>query len=231
VTFERCDSYIGVLIDDLITRGVSEPYRMFTSRSEFRLSLRADNADERLTPAGLALGCVGSERAGRFEAFQAAYAALRDKLGALSLTPREAAQYGIQLNQDGVRRSAFQLLSYPGQSLPALSRIWPELGGVPDALAERVTVDATYAVYLDRQERDIAAFRRDEAVALPAGIDFRGIAGLSTEIRAKLDQIRPATLGHAARIEGITPAALTLLAAHARGRRSVPADKMAAADQ
>jgi tRNA uridine 5-carboxymethylaminomethyl modification enzyme len=202
---------------------------MFTSRSEFRLSLRADNADERLTPVGLALGCVGPERAGRFEAFRDAYAALREKLEALSLTPSEAARHGIQLKQDGVRRSAFQLLSYPGQSLPALARIWPELGSVPDALAERVSVDAAYAVYLDRQERDVAAFRRDESVALPAGIDFSGIAGLSTEIRAKLDHIRPATLGHAARIEGITPAALTLLAAHARGRRPpATADEVAA---
>jgi tRNA uridine 5-carboxymethylaminomethyl modification enzyme len=219
VTFERCDSYIGVLIDDLITRGVSEPYRMFTSRSEFRLSLRADNADERLTPLGIALGCVGPERAGRFEAFRQTYAGLRATLDALSLTPRAAARFGLQLNQDGVRRSAFQILSYPGQSVSSLARIWPELADVPDALAERVSVDAAYAVYLDRQERDVAAFRRDEAVTLPDGLDFGGIAGLSTEIRAKLGQIRPATLGHAARIEGITPAALTLLAAHARGRR------------
>ncbi|HEV7874325.1 MAG TPA: tRNA uridine-5-carboxymethylaminomethyl(34) synthesis enzyme MnmG [Enterovirga sp.] len=222
VTFERCDSYIGVLIDDLITRGVSEPYRMFTSRSEFRLSLRADNADERLTPLGVALGCVRSERAGRFEAFRDSYAALRAKLDTLALTPREAARHGLQLNQDGVRRSAFQLLSHPGQSIASLSRIWPELGGVPEPLAERVGVDAAYAVYLVRQERDVAAFRRDESVALPDSLDFSGIAGLSTEIRTKLGQIRPTTLGHAARIEGITPAALTLLAAHARGRRAAP---------
>jgi tRNA uridine 5-carboxymethylaminomethyl modification enzyme len=220
ITFERCDSYIGVLIDDLITRGVSEPYRMFTSRSEFRLSLRADNADERLTPLGVTLGCVGSDRAGRFQAFRDSYTAWRTKLDALTLTPREAAQHGLQLNQDGVRRSAFQILSYPGQSLFSLTRIWPELGGIPGPLAERVGVDAAYAVYLDRQERDVAAFRRDEAVALPDSLDFGGIAGLSTEIRIKLDQVRPATLGHAARIEGITPAALTLLAAHARGRRA-----------
>jgi tRNA uridine 5-carboxymethylaminomethyl modification enzyme len=220
VTFDRCDSYIGVLIDDLITRGVSEPYRMFTSRSEFRLSLRADNADERLTPFGMSVGCVASERAGRFAAARASYAALRDRLETLSLTPNEAARHGLAINQDGQHRTAFHLLSHPDQTLAALAGIWPELGEIPRSLAERIETDATYAVYLDRQVRDIAAFRRDEAVALPANLDFGTIAGLSNEIRIKLDTVRPATLGHAARIEGITPAALTLLAAHARGPRS-----------
>jgi tRNA uridine 5-carboxymethylaminomethyl modification enzyme len=219
VTFDRCDSYLGVLIDDLITRGVSEPYRMFTSRSEFRLSLRADNADERLTPLGIELGCVSAERTQRFNATSEHAAAWRARLDDLSLTPNEAARYGLALNQDGQRRTAFQLLSHSGQSVAALARIWPELGDIPAPLAEKLETDATYAVYLDRQVRDIAAFKRDEAVALPEELDFGVISGLSHELRMKLDAVRPATLGHAARIEGITPAALTLLAAHARGPR------------
>jgi tRNA uridine 5-carboxymethylaminomethyl modification enzyme len=219
ITFDRCDSYLGVLIDDLITRGVSEPYRMFTSRSEFRLSLRADNADERLTPLGIELGCVSAERTQKFNATSEQAAAWRMRLDEMTLTPNEGARYGLALNQDGQRRTAFQLLSHSGQSVAALARIWPELGDIPAPLAEKLETDATYAVYLDRQVRDIAAFKRDEAVALPEELDFGVISGLSHELRMKLDAVRPATLGHAARIEGITPAALTLLAAHARGPR------------
>ncbi|ACL56036.1 tRNA uridine-5-carboxymethylaminomethyl(34) synthesis enzyme MnmG [Methylobacterium nodulans] len=214
--FDRAESYIGVMIDDLVTHGVSEPYRMFTSRSEYRLSLRIDNADERLTPRGLALGCVSSERARHFAAGRTALSAARARLDALSLTPTEAAQHGLSLNRDGIRRSAFQLLSYPEISWECLAGIWPELGAIPAALAERLRTDATYAVYLDRQQADIAAFRRDEAVRLPASLDYSRIAGLSNELRAKLEGVRPHTLGQAARIEGVTPAALTLLAAHAR---------------
>jgi tRNA uridine 5-carboxymethylaminomethyl modification enzyme len=221
ITFDRCDSYLGVLIDDLITRGVSEPYRMFTSRSEFRLSLRADNADERLTPLGIELGCVSAERTQKFNATSEQAAAWRMRLDEMTLTPNEGARYGLALNQDGQRRTAFQLLSHSGQSVAALARIWPELGDIPAPLAEKLETDATYAVYLDRQVRDIAAFKRDEAVALPEELDFGVISGLSHELRMKLDAVRPATLGHAARIEGITPAALTLLAAHARGPRAM----------
>ena len=216
VTFDRAESYIGVLIDDLVTRGVSEPYRMFTSRSEYRLSLRIDNADERLTGRGVAWGCVGSERAKHFAAAQERLGAARSRLDELTLTPREAARHGLDLNQDGVRRTAFQLLAYPGITLPRLTRIWPELGGLPPSVAERLETDATYAVYLDRQASDIAAHRRDESVTLPDSLDFMGLPGLSNEIRLKLDLVKPRTLGQAARIEGVTPAAITLLAAHAR---------------
>ncbi|MDB5558409.1 MAG: glucose inhibited division protein, partial [Enterovirga sp.] len=218
ITFDRSESYIGVLVDDLITRGVSEPYRMFTSRSEFRLSLRADNADDRLTPRALDLGVVGSERRAWFTAWQRDYAGLRDCLGQLTLTPNEARRHGLMLNQDGQRRTAFQLMSYPEITLARLAAIWPELSAAPPRLAERVETDARYDVYLDRQEQDAAAFRRDESYALSTEIDFGSLAGLSAELRAKLDLVRPATIGHAARIEGMTPAALTLLAAHAKQR-------------
>ncbi len=219
--FDRAESYLGVMIDDLITHGVSEPYRMFTSRSEYRLSLRVDNADERLTPRGLAFGLVGTRRAAQFEQSQAALSAARTRLDALSLTPTQAAAHGIALNQDGVRRSAFQLLSYPEIEWSRLAAVWPELAEVAPLIADRLRTDATYAVYLDRQNADIAAFRRDEAVRLPDGFDYAGISGLSNEMRLKLESVRPGTLGQAARIEGVTPAALTLLAAHAkRGQRS-----------
>ncbi|GEP04160.1 tRNA uridine-5-carboxymethylaminomethyl(34) synthesis enzyme MnmG [Methylobacterium oxalidis] len=215
-SFDRAESYLGVMIDDLVTHGVSEPYRMFTSRSEYRLSLRVDNADERLTPRGLALGCVGTHRAARFEASRRELSAVRERLDTLSLTPDEARRHGITLNRDGIRRTAFQLLSYPEIGWDRLAAVWPDLGEVSPRVADRVRTDATYAVYLDRQEADIAAFRRDEAVLLPARLDYAGIAGLSNEMRAKLEAVRPGTLGQAARIEGVTPAALTLLAAHAR---------------
>jgi tRNA uridine 5-carboxymethylaminomethyl modification enzyme len=216
IVFDRAESYMGVLVDDLVTRGVSEPYRMFTSRSEYRLSLRVDNADERLTPKGIAAGCVGGTRAARFAAAQAELAAARALLDGLALTPQAASRHGLELNRDGIRRSAFQLLSYPEIGLSRLAAIWPELRGLPARIADRLETDATYAVYLDRQAADIAAYRRDEAIVLADGIDFSALPGLSNEIRAKLDRVRPRTLGQAARIEGMTPAAITLLAAHAR---------------
>ncbi|MDF3060137.1 MAG: glucose inhibited division protein [Microvirga sp.] len=218
-TFDRAASYIGVLIDDLVTRGVSEPYRMFTSRSEYRLSLRIDNADERLTPKGMALGCVGRRRAEAFAASQERLEAARGRLCGLTLTPNQGARYGIALNRDGIRRNALQLLSFPGMSVARLAQVWPELGSWPAALRERLETDATYSVYLDRQNADIAAYRRDEAVELSGGIDFGTLPGLSNEIRSKLDLVKPRTLGQAARIEGMTPAAITLLAAHAKRRR------------
>ena len=216
VTFDRAESYLGVLVDDLVTRGVSEPYRMFTSRSEYRLSLRVDNADERLTGHGLAIGCVGGLRADHFARSQAALRAARQLLDRVALTPREAARHGLAMNQDGVRRTAFQLLSYPGVTMGRLAAIWPELRGWAPALAERLETDATYAVYRERQAADIAAYRRDESIVLPKTLDFMGLPGLSNEVRSKLDLVRPRTLGQAARIEGVTPAAITLLAAHAR---------------
>jgi tRNA uridine 5-carboxymethylaminomethyl modification enzyme len=216
VVFDRAESYIGVLVDDLVTRGVSEPYRMFTSRSEYRLSLRIDNADERLTPRGLAAGCVGSPRAARFREQQEGLGRFRALLETLSLTPPEAARHGLDLNRDGVRRTAFQLLSFPHIGWDRLAGIWPDLAAAPRPIAERLETDATYAVYLDRQAADIAAFRRDEAVTLDGQLDFRSVPGLSAELQAKLGTVRPGTLGQAARIEGMTPAAITVLAAHAR---------------
>jgi tRNA uridine 5-carboxymethylaminomethyl modification enzyme len=223
VVFDRAECYLGVLIDDLVTRGVSEPYRMFTARSEYRLSLRTDNADDRLTPRGIAIGCVGPERRARFEESQAELRRAQALLRAWVLTPPEAARHGIHLNQDGNRRSAWQLLSYPGISLRRLAPIWPEIGDWDPKLCERLETDAGYAVYLERQASDIAAFRRDEALALDE-LDLERLPGLSNEIRSKLGHIRPRTLGHAARIEGMTPAAITLLAGHAR--RSTGADRV-----
>jgi len=219
VSFDRAESYIGVLIDDLVTRGVSEPYRMFTSRSEYRLSLRIDNADERLTTKGLVIGCVGSRRRRHFQESLATLAHGRELLRVKRLSPQEAGRHGLSLNQDGVRRTAFQLLSYPRIGWPELQRVWPELAGIPLRIAERLVNDATYAVYLDRQAADIAAYRRDESIALADGIDFDTLPGLSNELRAKLKAVRPQTLGQAARMEGMTPAAITLLAGHARKHR------------
>jgi tRNA uridine 5-carboxymethylaminomethyl modification enzyme len=227
VTLDRAESYIGVLVDDLVTRGVSEPYRMFTSRSEYRLSLRIDNADERLTERGILAGCVGSERIRAFRASQSELMRVRALLETLTLTPTEAARVGIALNQDGIRRSAFHLLSYPGLQWDDLQRVWTELASVPRGIVERLSTDASYAVYLDRQNADIAAYRRDEAIVLDQALDFMQLAGLSNEIKAKLDRVQPRTLGQAARIEGMTPAALTLLAAHSRRAKSTAQSEVA----
>jgi len=218
ITIARDAAYLGVMVDDLVTRGVSEPYRMFTSRAEYRLSLRADNADLRLTPQGLALGLVGPARARAFAARREAVAAARAALDGLSLTPPEAARHGLKVNQDGVRRTALELLAYPDIDLPRLAAIWPALAAIPPAVAETVSTDARYAVYLERQAADVAAVRRDEAVRLPDDLDLRvaGLSGLSGELRQKLAAVRPATLAQAARIEGMTPAALTLLLGWAR---------------
>ncbi|MGO4706577.1 tRNA uridine-5-carboxymethylaminomethyl(34) synthesis enzyme MnmG [Microvirga sp. 2MCAF38] len=219
VIFDRAESYIGVLIDDLVTRGVSEPYRMFTSRSEYRLSLRVDNADDRLTGRGIAIGCVGSARAIRFESSKAELEAGRVQLQSLEITPKEATKFDIALNQDGIRRSAYQLLSYPDLGWDSLLKIWPSLGVLTTRAREKLETDATYAVYLERQQSDIAAYRRDENIVLEETLDFGALPGLSNEIKGKLQLVKPRTLGQAARIEGITPAALTLLAAYVkRGR-------------
>ncbi|MCB1488280.1 MAG: tRNA uridine-5-carboxymethylaminomethyl(34) synthesis enzyme MnmG [Bauldia sp.] len=217
--FSRADAYIGVMIDDLVTRGVSEPYRMFTSRAEYRLSLRADNADRRLTAMGEALGLVGSERSRVFHEKLGAISAARELAEDLALTPSEAARHGLNLNQDGVRRSAFELLARPDISLADLAAIWPELGGLDRFVAEQIEIDAGYAMYLDRQDADIEAFRRDENVVIPDDLDFGSVAGLSNEMRERLTAAAPRTLGQAARVNGVTPAALVALLAQLKRRR------------
>jgi tRNA uridine 5-carboxymethylaminomethyl modification enzyme len=214
--FGRDEAYIGVMIDDLVTRGVSEPYRMFTSRAEFRLTLRADNADHRLTQRGIDCGVVGPERAAVFHVKQQALREARGEAAALTATPPEAAKAGIRVNEDGQRRSLVQLLAYPGVGWAEAERLWPQLGDWPAAVREQIEVDAAYAGYLDRQQAEVEAFRRDEAMALPADLDYAAVPGLSNECRQKLSAVRPQTLGQASRIEGVTPGAITALLAHVR---------------
>jgi tRNA uridine 5-carboxymethylaminomethyl modification enzyme len=210
----RADGYLGVMIDDLVTRGVTEPYRMFTSRAEYRLALRADNADQRLTPLGLAVGCVGGGRAEAFAAKSTALAGGEALLKGVTLTPDEAARAGLTINRDGRRRSAFELLAYPEIDLERLKTIWPEISRLDARIANQLAVDARYAVYLKRQEADIVAFRKEEGIDIPVDFAFEGIAGLSAELRQKLTRDRPASLGQAARLDGMTPAALMLILAH-----------------
>jgi tRNA uridine 5-carboxymethylaminomethyl modification enzyme len=214
IVFDRAEGYLGVMVDDLVTRGVSEPYRMFTSRAEYRLTLRADNADQRLTDRGIALGCVGPERARAHRAKMAALQAARGMAETLTLTPNEAARHGLALRQDGHRRSAFELLSYPDIGAGDLARIWPRLGELNGKIAAQLEIDAKYAVYLSRQAADVESYRRDESLVLPDDIDYATLPGLSNEVRHKLQAHRPRTIGHAGRLDGITPAALTLLVAH-----------------
>jgi tRNA uridine 5-carboxymethylaminomethyl modification enzyme len=216
IVFDRAEGYLGVMIDDLVTRGITEPYRMFTSRAEYRLTLRADNADQRLTGKGIAIGCVGAVRQRQFEAKVAALDTARALADALSITPNEAARHGLALNRDGQRRTAFELLSYPTLERADLVRVWPKLGELDPKIAEQLEIDAKYAVYMARQTSDIEAFRRDESFELPAHLDYLAMPGLSHEIRQKLQTLRPRTIGQAGRMDGMTPAALTLLVAHAR---------------
>jgi tRNA uridine 5-carboxymethylaminomethyl modification enzyme len=220
VAFDRASSYIGVLIDDLVTRGTNEPYRMFTSRAEYRLVLRADNADQRLTPIGIQLGCVSAERAAVFGAKSEALALARSLVQRLRLSPSALRERGIAVNADGVPRTAGELLAYPGIDLPRLTAIWPELGAVSPEIAEQLEIEARYAGYLERQEADIRAFRKDEALELPPDLDYRAVGSLSAEIRSKLQETKPATLGAAARISGVTPAALVALLKYVRRRGS-----------
>ncbi|MEM9104334.1 MAG: tRNA uridine-5-carboxymethylaminomethyl(34) synthesis enzyme MnmG [Pseudomonadota bacterium] len=214
--FERTDSYIGVMIDDLTSRGVSEPYRMFTSRAEYRLSLRSDNADLRLTPTGINRGLVNSERALRFEAWKADVDDARERLRALDVTPAQAQKAGLKVNQDGQRRSAYDLLSYAENDFLRLSALWPELADIDPSVAEPVAIEASYAVYLERQRRDIDAQRREEKRFIPETFVYTDLAGLSAELQQKLETARPRTIAHAARIEGMTPAAITLILAQLR---------------
>ena len=210
---DRSDAYIGVMIDDLVTHGVTEPYRMFTSRAEYRLSLRSDNADQRLTPRGIEVGIVARERRDKFHVKLALLNEARAWAAQTSLTPNEAAKRGIKLNQDGRRRSVTDLLALPEVAFSSLAAIWPTLAVMPLAISEQLAFDALYSGYLHRQQADIIAFKRDESLRLPDDLDYVLITGLSNEVRQKLMDARPATLGQAGRIEGMTPAALALLLA------------------
>ncbi|HXW49615.1 MAG TPA: tRNA uridine-5-carboxymethylaminomethyl(34) synthesis enzyme MnmG [Xanthobacteraceae bacterium] len=227
ILFDRAEGYVGVMIDDLVTRGVSEPYRMFTSRAEYRLTLRADNADQRLTGRGIVLGCVGAARAEVFRAKMTTLDAAHRLARSVTLTPNEAARKGLALRKDGQRRSAFELLSYPEIGIADLARIWPEFDALDSRIAAQLEIDAKYHVYLSRQAADVESYRRDESLVLDADIDFAALPGLSNEVRQKLQQHRPRTIGQAGRIDGVTPAALTLLAAHMRRPRRKPASKSA----
>ncbi len=217
-SFGRDEAYIGVMIDDLVTRGVTEPYRMFTSRAEFRLRLRADNADQRLTGRGIELGVVGAERARVFHVKQSALDDAREAARGLALTPAEAVRAGFRVNPDGQRRDLTQLLAYRDIGFADLAGLWPQIGDWAPEIREQIEIDAAYAGYLDRQDADVEAFRRDEQLLLPAELDYAGVGGLSNEARERLAAVKPATLGQAARIEGVTPGAITALLAHVRRR-------------
>ncbi len=213
---DRADAYIGVMIDDLVTRGVAEPYRMFTSRAEYRLTLRADNADQRLTPLGMALGCIGPERRQVFETKRTALHKARMLATSLNITPNKACDHGLNINKDGVRRNVHELLAYPGIDLARLCEIWPQLQSLSGEIGQQLEIDAKYSGYLDRQKADIQSFRKDEALHIPTSLEYGSIGGLSLEAKEKLEAARPVTLGQASRIEGITPAALTALLAYVK---------------
>ncbi len=217
-TLDRAEAYIGVMIDDMVTLGTSEPYRMFTSRAEYRLSLRADNADQRLTPRGVAIGLVGAQRRDAFAAKVDALTAARGRLAKLSATPADAGAHGVRLAGDGQRRSALEVLAHAALDPGGFLALFPEAREIPAEILEQLRNDAHYAGYLHRQEGDIRAFRRDEALVIPASLDYATIPGLSTEVREKLARARPSTLGAAGRISGVTPAALTALLRHVRRR-------------
>ncbi|WP_300421048.1 tRNA uridine-5-carboxymethylaminomethyl(34) synthesis enzyme MnmG [uncultured Hyphomonas sp.] len=219
IIVDRAEAYIGVLIDDLVTRGVTEPYRMFTSRAEYRLALRADNADQRLTEKGIAAGCVGSDRADVFHVKHRALESARQLLKTLTLSPAKAAQAGWAVNQDGRVRTAWEYLSYKDIDLNALSAIWPEVSDISEEIGTQVEIEALYSSYLERQAEDVAALRRDEDLMIPADLDYSGIGGLSNEVRQKLESVRPSTLGQAGRIEGVTPGALTALLGYVKRRK------------
>jgi tRNA uridine 5-carboxymethylaminomethyl modification enzyme len=216
VRFDRAHGYLGVMVDDLVTRGVSEPYRMFTSRAEFRLMLRADNADQRLTPKGIAVGCVSPQRQRAFDRKMERLSRARDRAASLTLTPLEGLAHGLAINQDGIRRTALELLAYPEIGLDRLAGVWPELNDLDPAIAEQLEHDACYAGHIDRQKEAVAQMRREESRALPPDIDYRALSGLSAELREKLAAIRPETMGQASRIDGMTPAALALILAASR---------------
>jgi tRNA uridine 5-carboxymethylaminomethyl modification enzyme len=216
IVLSRRSSYIGVMIDDLITRGVSEPYRMFTSRAEFRLSLRADNADQRLTPMAVDLGIVSDGRKAAFDAKMEALTSGKARLESMSWTPKDLGAQGIRVSQDGSRRNGMDLLAFPDIDFSTLISLSPDLADIAPEIATQISRDATYANYIARQDRDVEAMRRDEAHAIPEDFDYGDLTGLSNELREKLSKARPDTLAQAGRIEGVTPAALTLILARLR---------------
>ncbi|MCA0920274.1 tRNA uridine-5-carboxymethylaminomethyl(34) synthesis enzyme MnmG [Pseudooceanicola nanhaiensis] len=214
--FSRSDSYIGVMVDDLTSRGVTEPYRMFTSRAEFRLSLRADNADQRLTPLGLNWGVVGETRKAAFEDKMERLESAKDRMTTATYTPREVSALGLKVNQDGARRSLYQLMAFPDMTFEALLALDPALETIDGETREQIARDALYANYIERQQRDVEAMKRDEQQEIPVNFDFTALEGLSNELKGKLTRARPANLAQAARVDGMTPAAVTLLLARLR---------------
>ena len=213
---DRAEAYIGVLVDDLITRGAPEPYRMFTSRAEYRLRLRSDNADQRLTPRGIEVGCVEAERKALWDDKSVKLEQARTLAETLQATPNELEAQGIKINKDGKRRNVYDILRYPDVSWSRLAEIWPELGGLDEDIAEQVQIDAQYKGYLSRQEADIEAFRKDEELKIPSDLDYALVGSLSNEVRQKLEFARPDTLGAASRIQGVTPAALVSILRYVR---------------
>jgi tRNA uridine 5-carboxymethylaminomethyl modification enzyme len=208
---DRSQAYIGVLVDDLISRGAPEPYRMFTSRAEYRLILRADNADQRLTPLGIKVGCIGEERAAVWAEKEESLRVSRETIHSLSATPNELQKFDLHINQDGVRRTAFDLLRYPNIEWADVVKIWPQLSAVDSCTARQIEIDALYAAYMERHQADIDAFKKDEALRLPEALDYDKVGSLSNEVRQKLKMAQPETLGAASRIPGVTPAAVVAL--------------------
>ncbi|MBZ9975655.1 tRNA uridine-5-carboxymethylaminomethyl(34) synthesis enzyme MnmG [Mesorhizobium sp. BR-1-1-10] len=221
VVLSRTQAYIGVMVDDLTSRGISEPYRMFTSRAEFRLSLRADNADERLTPLAQTLGIASPERMQRYGDVMQRLNEAREMALSLTMTPNEAARHGLEINRDGVRRSGFELLAYPGVDVAWLAGVEPKFHDVDARTAERLETEAKYSVYLDRQSTDVAQIRREESRLIPDTVDFAGVPGLSNELKQKMQARRPRSIAEAQRMEGMTPAALAIIVAHVRHWESV----------
>ena len=217
---DRSDAYIGVMIDDLITKGVAEPYRMFTSRAEYRLSLRADNADQRLTQKGIDLGLVSQERSNIFKNKLSKLAKINLKMNKLSITPTKVSNFAIKIAKDGIFRTANEILTQKGVDMRKIREIWPEIPSFDKEIDDQIEINAHYKGYLKRQKADILAFKRDENLIIPNKINYDSLSGLSNEVKAKFNQIKPRTMGQALRIDGITPAAVYILLSYVK-RKSI----------